>query len=312
MIRRDMLTPEQAIDAVNERYGRHAGHRALHAKGTVCTGSFTATPEAARLTRAVHMQGQRVDVTVRFSNGSGDPSSPDHAPDVRGMATKFRPAGAAATDIVAQTVPRFPVRTPDAFIEFVRANGPGLDRLWRLPAFLITHREALPGLPAAARALKPPASYASCNYYAIHAFKWIGADGTERWVRYTWLPEASAPPLSTREAQARGADYLQDDLRTRLGQAPCRFRLQLQLAEAGDRTDDATAAWPASRPTVAAGTLEITGLGEDHEADGGVLVFDPAHVIDGIDLSDDPILRFRPRAYSVSIERRTAGSAPPR
>jgi catalase len=304
-----MLTPEQAVDAVNERYGRHAGYRALHAKGTVCTGTFTATPEAARLTRAVHMQGQPVDATIRFSNGSGDPLSPDHAPDVRGMATKLRPAGAAATDIVAQTVPVFPVRTPEGFVEFLRANGPGLGRVWRLPAFLVTHREALPGLPAAARALKPPASYASCNYYAIHAFKWIGADGTARWVRYTWLPEASEPTLSTRDAVARGRDYLQEDLRSRLGRQPCRFRLQLQLAGAGDRTDDATAVWPASRETVIAGTLDVTGLGEDHEADGGVLVFDPVHVTDGIELSDDPILRFRPRAYSVSIERRTT-SAP--
>lgn len=301
-----MLTPERAIDAVNERFGRHAGYRALHAKGTVCAGSFIATPEAAQLTRAVHMQGQAVDVTVRFSNGSGDPLSPDHAPDVRGMATKFRPAGAVATDIVAQTVPRFPVRTPEAFIEFIRANGPGIAKVWKLPAFLITHREALPGLPGAARALKPPASYASCSYYAIHAFRWIGADGTARWVRYTWLPEASAPPPSAREAEARGPDYLQDELRTRLGRTPCRFRLQLQIAGAGDRSDDATAAWPASRETVIAGTLEVTGLGEDHEADGGVLVFDPVHVTDGIELSDDPILRFRPRAYSVSIERRTS------
>jgi hypothetical protein len=28
---------------------------------------------------------------------------------------------------------------------------------------------------------------------------------------------------------------------------------------------------------------------------------------DGIELSDDPILRFRPQAYSVSVARRSAG-----
>jgi catalase len=85
-----MLTPEQAIEAINQRYGRHDGYRALHAKGTVCTGTSTATPDVARLTRAAHVQGQPVAVTVRFSNGSGDPQSRDDAPDVRGMATKFR------------------------------------------------------------------------------------------------------------------------------------------------------------------------------------------------------------------------------
>jgi catalase len=39
-------------------------------------------------------------------------------------------------------------------------------------------------------------------------------------------------------------------------------------------------------------------------------VFDPSRVTDGIELSDDPILNFRPRAYSVSIERRSGIPAP--
>jgi catalase len=36
-------------------------------------------------------------------------------------------------------------------------------------------------------------------------------------------------------------------------------------------------------------------------------VFDPTRMVDGIELTDDPILLFRPRAYSVSVERRTSG-----
>ena len=40
---------------------------------------------------------------------------------------------------------------------------------------------------------------------------------------------------------------------------------------------------------------------------GEIFVFDPVRVTDGIELSEDPILQFRPKAYSVSIERR-AGS----
>ncbi len=34
-------------------------------------------------------------------------------------------------------------------------------------------------------------------------------------------------------------------------------------------------------------------------------VFDPTRVVDGIELSDDPILRYRPGAYSESVSRRT-------
>jgi catalase len=34
-------------------------------------------------------------------------------------------------------------------------------------------------------------------------------------------------------------------------------------------------------------------------------VFDPTRVVDGIELSNDPVLRFRSPAYSVSVGRRT-------
>ena len=38
------------------------------------------------------------------------------------------------------------------------------------------------------------------------------------------------------------------------------------------------------------------------------LVFDPMRLTDGIEPSDDAILAARPKAYSVSIERRTAST----
>jgi hypothetical protein len=96
------VTPAQATDAANEAFGRHPGLRALHAKGTLLKGTFTATPEAARLTRAAHMQGEPTPATVRFSNGSGNPNAPDYAPDVRGLAVKLYLPDGSRTDIVAE------------------------------------------------------------------------------------------------------------------------------------------------------------------------------------------------------------------
>ena len=50
----------------------------------------------------------------------------------------------------------------------------------------------------------------------------------------------------------------------------------------------------------------VDGPETERERDGDVLVFDPTRVVDGIELSDDAILRFRGPAYSVSVERRTS------
>lgn len=297
-----MLSPEQTVDAINRRYGRHSGARALHAKGIICKGTFTASPEAARLTRAAHMQGDPVELTVRFSNASGDPHASDYDPDVRGMATTFHLPDGSRTDISAQTSPHFPVRLHDHFVELVLAGEPSIRALWRLPRFLARHPAALRTLRENAATLRPPPSYASRRYYAIHAFKWIASDGSERYVRYSWSPEREETSLSRREARRRGRDYLQQELRDRLARAPVRFTLELQIAADGDVVDDPTVEWPRERDRVAAGVVEIAGITDE----GDALVFDPARLTDGIELSDDPILNFRPKAYSVSAERRLA------
>jgi catalase len=295
-----VLSPEETVDAINRRYGRHDGARALHAKGILCKGTFTASAGAARLTRAAHMDGGPVEVTVRFSNGSGDPRSRDYDPDVRGMATTFHLPDGSRTDISAQTAPRFPVRRHEHFVELVLAGEPNIRALWRLPLFLVRHPGALGTLRVNAAALRPPPSYANRSYYAIHAFKWVAADGSERYVRYRWVPEDGEAILSRGDARRRGPDYLQEELRERLARAPVRFKLELQVAASGDVVDDPTAQWPADREKLEAGVVEVTSVTD--EGDG--LVFDPARVTDGIELSDDPILQFRPRAYSVSAERR--------
>src|SRR5437763_16696954 len=110
---------ERLVEAINALSGKHDGFRAAHAKGTLCAGTFTASPRAAELTRAAHMQGEPVRVTVRFSNGSGDPGAPDNdRRDGRGMATKFYLPDGSTTDIVAITIPVFFVRDPEEFLDF--------------------------------------------------------------------------------------------------------------------------------------------------------------------------------------------------
>src|SRR3954452_23921574 len=306
--------PVQAVDAISAATGEHPGHRRAHSKGTVVAGSFTATPAASELTRAPHMQGDPVPVTVRFSNGGGDPGVPDYAArEGRGMATKFYLPGGEKTDIVALSLPCFFVRTPEDFVEFTRTRQPDPDSgepdMAKVGAFLEAHQEALPAIQFALGA-KPPASYATVAYNSIHSFKWIAADGSERWVRYRWEPEAGEQAIEPEEAKERGAHYLQEEITDRVEDGGAVFRLFVILAEDGDAVNDPTVAWPDERERVEVGRLELTGIDHEREQGDDVMVMDPTRVIDGIETSDDQILLFRPRAYAVSVERRS-GLAPP-
>jgi catalase len=292
------------VDAAHAVFGRHSGYRALHAKGTLLKGTFTAAPEAAALTRAPHMQGDPIPVTARVSNGGGNPHVPDYQPDVRGLAVKLYLPDGTRTDIVAQSGPRFPVRTPEEFVALLLAQRPSPAMAYRMPLFLARHPRTLLTIPPGLSALKPVASYATCTYYAIHAFRFVGGDGGGRFVRYTFVPEAGDRRLSLRDARRRGRDYLQAEIRERVARDPVRFTLQLQIAAPGDAIDDPSSAWPEDRQRLRAGTLELTALDTDRETDGDVLVFDPTRVVDGIELSNDPVLNFRHVAYTESVARR--------
>jgi catalase len=308
-----MGLPEDAVDAINEASGRHEGHRAAHAKGTLCEGVFTASAEAAALTRAPHMQGEPVRATVRFSNGGGNPELPDYARESRGMAVKLYLPDGSKTDMVALTVPSFFVRTPEDFIEFTRLRKPDPDTgqpdMEKLGAWLGEHPEAGPAIQAGLAA-PLPASYATVAYNGIHSFRWTDAGGGERFVRFRWEPEAGEEAIERDAARERGRHYLREELAERLGRGPAAFRLVVTVAAGDDAIDDPTVAWPDDRERVEVGRLELSEAGSDRESDGDVLVFDPTRVTDGIEPSDDRILRFRPLAYSVSVERRS-GEPPP-
>ena len=299
---------EQVVDAINDIAGRHHGHRAAHAKGTLLTGTFT--PSNAGLTTAAHMQSEPVRVTARFSNGGGDPGIPDYAQEGRGLALKFYLPDGSKTDIVALSLPCFFVRTPEDFLAFTRVRKPdpetGQPDMEKVGAWFGEHPEAGPAIQAALSA-EPPESYATVLYNSIHAFKWTAPDGTERWVRYRFEPEAGERSLSMEDAKARGRDYLQEEI---VGRDSAAFRLVVVVAADGDDVNDPTVAWPEDRERVEVGRLELSGPDTEREQGDDILVFDPTRVTDGIDVSDDQILRFRPRAYAASVTRRSGAPAP--
>lgn len=297
----------EIVDALNKLSGPHTGFRAAHAKGVCASGTFTPTTEASSLTTAPHM-GSPVPVTVRFSIGSGDPNVHDGARGARGMAVKFHLPGGGNTDIVAVSLPAFFVRTPEDFLEFVRARtadpATGVPDTAKVGAFFAAHPEAALAAGASAAAL-PPLSYATITYQALHAFRWVDPGGTARYVRYRFEPTAGHASLTDPEAQSMPRDYLRLELGDRLAEGPVLFTLYLQIAEDGDNADDPTKPWPESRQVVRAGQVELTGLVTTPEG-CEAQIFDPTNVTAGIECSNDQILRARAGAYSVSYERRTA------
>ncbi len=198
----------QLVETLRTLAGSHPGFRPAHGKGVVCSGTFRASPDARRVTRAPHLQGQSVPTVVRFSNASGDPGVHDGVPGVRALSVKFQLPDGKTADILANSIEGFPVRTPEEFLEFLRAQLPdpatGKPAPDALPHFLESHPTARAFIERLMK--KPvPASYAQASYHAEHAFRFTAADGTSRFGRYRWNPEAGEAYLSRtmRASEAR-------------------------------------------------------------------------------------------------------------
>jgi len=271
----------QLVEAMRALAGAHPGFRPVHAKGIVCSGTFRGAPEARRVCRAPHLQGQEVLTVIRFSNASGDPDVHDGLANQRALSVQFQlPAGQSA-DILANSIEGFPVRTPEDLLVFLRAQLPdavtGQPAPDALPRFLDSHPTARAFLERLMQ--KPvPASYGQASYHAEHAFLFTAADGTSRFGRYHWRPEAGEAYLSPDDASKRSANFLREELESRLQEGPVVFRLLVQLAEESDPTDDVTALWPADRPLVELGRLEVTSISPTGAADERRLVFDPTNL----------------------------------
>jgi catalase len=224
---------------------------------------------------------------------------------------KFQLPDGKNADVLANSIEGFPVRTPEDFLAFLRAQLPdpatGKPAPDAVPRFLETHPAARAFIERLMK--KPvPASYGQASYYAEHAFRFTATDGTSRFGRYRWRPEAGEAYLAPDDASKRSANFLREELESRLRKSPVVFRLLLQLAGDSDPTDDVTALWPAERTLVELGRLEVTSISPTSAADERRLVFDPTNLTDGIDLSADPIPRARSAAYSISYDHRSKGT----
>ena len=332
-----MVDPKQLVDTIIAAFPDHeAGKRPIHTVGIGVEGYFLASAAARRYCIAEHLQGSKVPVTVRFSNGSGSPHKHDSWSDARGMATRFHLAGGAVTDLIAMTFREFFTPTPETFMAFFKAARPTPDlklspweKLMQMMQLKHPPPDPLPDRPESgaqgmlnyanahrfaqlsvfdAQYIGAPLSYARAAYHAIHTFVVLGPDGTRRHVRFAWQPVAGV----SKRAQDAPPDnaYLQEELKARLSKWPAEFTLQMVIGETGDAFDDPTRPWPAKRQRVSMGTLTLTNVAADQATAIEKMSFNPCRLLPGIEVSGDPILEIRRDAYEVSRKMRGATGCP--
>jgi catalase len=149
-----------------------------------------------------------------------------------------------------------------------------------------------------------PTSFGRESFFAVSAFNFTNADGRSRYGRYRVLPVGGNEYLREAEAAARSPNFLLDEIKKRVAREPVRFRVVVQLAEAGDITDDATVRWPEARPQLAFGEISLQQIAPNNASEQRHIIFDPIPRVDGIEASADPLFEPRANIYLMSGRRR--------
>lgn len=300
------------LDSLDQLFGLHPGFRPVHAKGVMCSGIFTPSPQAASLTRAPHASRESTPVVVRFSNFAGVPTIRDNDPNgagPRGFAVRFYLAEHVHTDIIGHSHDGFPTKTGEEFLELARAlaaSGPEAAKPTALDKFFAKYPKAKKFLEDP----KPiPVSYATESYFAVTAFKFTNKDGLSRYGRFRIRPEGGNQYLTTGQAQSKSENFLADELSERLAKGPIKLRIVVQLAATEDNVSDSTIIWPETRTEVEFGTITLKERVNAADPEMRKIIFDPIPRVDGIDPSDDPLIEVRSAIYLLSGRRRRSAEA---
>ncbi|RYF28689.1 MAG: catalase [Comamonadaceae bacterium] len=291
--------------------------RIVHARGSGAYGVFECTEPLTDLTRAAPLQqaGKQTPVFVRFSTVAGERGSKDTARDVRGFAVKFY-TDEGNWDLVGNNMPVFFIQDAMKFPDLVHAVKPephnqipqaasAHDTFWDFVSLMPESTHMLMWLMSD-RAL--PRSYATMQGFGVHTFRLVNAAGESQFVKFHWLPVAGTHSLVWDEAvKISGADpdFHRRDLWERIeaGAYP-QYDLAVQVfteeqAEAFSFDIlDATKLIPEEVvPLRVVGRMTLNRNPDNFFAETEQVAFCAAHVVPGIDFSNDPLLAGRIHSY---------------
>ena len=302
--------------------------RVVHARGSAAHGFFEAYESLSELTRAAPFAaaGKQTPVFVRFSTVAGERGSADTARDIRGFAVKFY-TDEGNWDLVGNNVPVFFIQDAMKFPDLIHAvkpephngmpqAGSAHDTFWD---FASLSPETTHTLMWAMSDRAIPRSLRMMQGFGVHTFRLVNEAGVSHFVKFHWRPLLGTHSLVWDEAvKIAGADcdFHRRDLWEAIegGEYP-EWELGLQIFTEAQAESfsfdilDATKLIPEELvPVKPVGRMVLNRNPDNFFAETEQVAFCTAHVVPGIDFSNDPLLAGRIHSYLDTQITRLGGA----
>ncbi|KAL0932007.1 catalase [Colletotrichum truncatum] len=291
--------------------------RAVHARGAGAYGTFTSYGDYSNLTAASFLSeaGKQTPTFVRFSTVAGSRGSADTARDVHGFATRFF-TDEGNFDIVGNNIPVFFIQDAIQFPDLIHAVKPRPDN--EIPQAATAHDSAWDFFSSQTSTLHTlfwamagygiPRSYRHMDGHGVHTFRVVTEDGNSKLVKWHWKTLQGKASLVWEEAQVvsgKNADYHRQDLWDAIesGNGP-EWELCVQVLEEEDTLKygfdllDPTKIVPEEiAPLQKLGKMKLDANPVNYFAETEQIMFQPGHIVRGVDFTDDPLLQGRIFSY---------------
>jgi catalase len=291
--------------------------RIVHARGSGAHGFFECYEALTQYTKAAPFKeaGKITPVFVRFSTVAGERGSKDTARDVRGFAVKFY-TDEGNWDLVGNNMPVFFIQDAIKFPDLVHAVKPephhqmpqaasAHDTFWDFVSLMPESTHMLMW-QMSDRAI--PRSYRMMQGFGVHTFRLVNEAGESVLVKFHWQPKLGTHSLVWEEAvKISGADpdFHRRDLWEAIeaGEYP-EWELGLQIfteeqaAQFSFDILDATKLIPEELvPVQVVGRLVLNRNPDNFFAETEQVAFCTAHIVPGLDFTNDPLLAGRIHSY---------------
>ncbi len=291
--------------------------RVVHARGSGAHGYFECYEPLTELTQASIFAeaGKRTPVFVRFSTVAGERGSTDTARDVRGFAVKFY-TDQGNWDLVGNNIPVFFIQDAMKFPDVIHAVKPephhampqaasAHDTFWDFVSLMPESTHMLMWVMSD-RAI--PRSYRMMQGFGVHTFRFVNAAGKSRFVKFHWNPTAGTHSLVWDEAvkiSGADSDFHRRDLWEAIeaGAYPeWELNVQVFSEEQAEQFSfdvlDSTKLIPEELvPLRPIGKMVLNRNPDNFFAETEQVAFCTAHIVPGIDFSNDPLLAGRIHSY---------------
>ncbi|KAI1828370.1 catalase [Xylaria intraflava] len=291
--------------------------RVVHARGAGAHGTFTSYADWSNITAAsfLNSAGKETPTFVRFSTVAGSRGSADTVRDVHGFATRFY-TDEGNFDIVGNNIPVVNSQDAIRFPDLIHAVKPSPDSetpqastahdsAWdffsQQPSSLHTLFWALAGFGI-------PRSYRHMDGFGIHTFRLVTDEGVSKLIKWHWKTKQGRASLYWEEAQAlagKDADAHRADLFDAIssGNYP-EWELAAQIIDEdqalafGFDVLDPTKIIPEEfAPLQKLGVMKLHINPVNYFAETEQVMFQPGHIVRGIDFTEDPLLQGRIFSY---------------